>query len=183
MPTDIELCSNALLLIGAKTISSFTEGGAGAEVAANFYPLTYESLLTRHPWRFAVGQKVLSRLVDTPVNTWAYAFQLPPDFLAAIKIYPGSDYEIFEDMIYTNQTELALDYIFKPDEARLPPYFSETLELRLASKFAFPVTSNKSTAELYHAMFVEALKFAKSKDSQGRPNTPIVDAPFIESRF
>lgn len=181
--TDIEICSNALLLIGHNTIASFTEGGAGAKVAANFYQQTYEALLTRHPWRFAIGQKQLSRLVDTPLNTWAYAFQLPSDFLAAIKVYPQGDYEIFEDMIYSNQDALELDYIFKPDESRLPAYFVEAMELRLASKFAFPVTSNKSTGELYHAMFLDALKVAKSKDSQGRPNKPIVDSPFTDTRF
>jgi len=181
--TDISISSNALLLLGHKAIASFTEGGAGATVASNLYTTIYESLLTRHRWRFAVGQKTLSRLVDAPLNNWTYAFQLPSDFLSAIKVYPHTDYEIYEDMIYSNQNTIDLDYIFKPSESRLPPYFVECFELRLASKFAFPVTSNKSTAELYHGMFLDQLAVAKHQDSQGRPNVAIVDSPFTDVRF
>ena len=37
--TDIGLCSQALLKIGAATISSFEDSSSEAEVAANLYPL------------------------------------------------------------------------------------------------------------------------------------------------
>jgi hypothetical protein len=181
--TDISISSNALLLLGHTAIASFTEGGAGATVASNLYELTYESLLTMHRWRFAVGQKTLNQLVDTPLNKWRYAYQLPSDFLKAIKVFPHTDYDIFENKLYTNSNEIDLDYVFKPAETRLPPYFVETLQFKLAALFAFPVTSNKSTGELYEKMYMEQLARAKSIDSQGQPNVPIVDSPFTDVRF
>lgn len=182
-PSDVEICSNALLLIGHNAISSFTEGGAGAQVASNLYDQTLESLLSYHPWRFAVGQVALARLVDVPVNTWSYAFQLPTDFLRAIKVYPHGDYEIFEDMIYSNNDALDLDYLFRPEESRFPAYFTEALTYYLASKFSIPVTSNRALAETYNAKYMEALGQAMAADSQGRVPTAIVDSPFTDVRY
>ena len=120
MATDISMCSNALLLIGHGTISSFTEGGAGALVASNLYQSSYENLLSLHRWRFASGKVTLSRLTATPINDFKYAYQLPADYMVANRVIPQSDYEIFGDKIYSNQQSLALDYIFKPSETSLP---------------------------------------------------------------
>ena len=182
MATDVEICSNALFLIGHGAISSFTEGTLGSQTASNFYTLTYRSLLSVHRWRFAAGKVTLSRLTATPLNEWSYAFQLPADYINAIRVYPDGDYEIYEDKIYSNANAIDLDYLFQPNESKLPPYFEEALELRLASKFAFPVTANKSTGELYNTMFETQLKRAKFLDSQARPQVDMQYSPFTDVR-
>lgn len=182
MATDISMCSNALLLIGHGTISSFTEGGAGAEVASNLYETTYENALTLHRWRFASGKAQLSQLVAAPLNEWTYAYQLPADYLAGIKVYPNTDFEIYEDKLYSNSNEVALDYVFKPDESKLPPYFVKLMEFHLAAQFAIPVTDNSTKSETYERKFMEQLKRAKFVDSQSRPNDPITSSPFTDVR-
>ena len=63
--TDISICSNALLKIGAESITSFLDGTAEAEVAANLYPMIRDGLLASYPWSFAVGQKSLPRLAGS----------------------------------------------------------------------------------------------------------------------
>lgn len=78
--TDVSLCSKALLKIGAQTITSFEDGTAESEVAANLYPLTRDGLLASYPWSFAVAQKRLGRLDLTPVADFKRAYQLPADF-------------------------------------------------------------------------------------------------------
>lgn len=183
MATDISICSNALLLIGHGTISSFTEGTAGATVASNLYPTTYESCLTMHRWRFASAKSQLSRFTATPLNEWTYAYSLPSGYLLGIKVYPDVDYEIYENKLYANANEVALDYVFKPSESRLPPYFVKMLEYLLAAQFSVPVTSNKSTGELYAAMYEAQLRRSKYLDSQSRPQASVVDSPFTEIRL
>ncbi|MAN64441.1 MAG: hypothetical protein CMI60_21120 [Parvibaculum sp.] len=182
MATSISMCSNALLMIGHGTISSFTEGGSGAEVASNLYDSTFEALLTTHRWRFASAKSQLGQLTDTPLNDFDYAYSLPSGYLFAIKAYPDVFYEIYENNVYTNSSSIALDYIFKPDESRLPSYFVKTLEYDLASQFAIPVTGNRSLAEIYTIKFENQLKRSKYVDSQSRPQVGILDAPFIEVR-
>lgn len=180
--TDVSICSNALLLIGHGTIASFTEGGAGAEVASNLYPTTYENILSLHRWRFASAKAQLSQLVADPLNEWTHAYQLPSGYLTVIKTYPDSDFEIYEDKLYSDQATVEIDYLFKPSEARLPAYFIKALEFALAAQFAIPVTSNKSTGELYLKMYLDQLRKARYMDSQARPPSAILDSPFTEVR-
>jgi hypothetical protein len=182
MATDISMCSNALLLIGHSTIASFTDPGAGAEVASNLYETTYENMLTLHRWRFASAKAQLSRLVSSPLNEWDYAYTLPANYLTMIKLYPETDFEIYENLLYSNEPTVSIDYIFKPDESRLPAYFVKLMEFHLAAQFAIPVTDNTSKAEEYRRMFEDQLRRSKFIDSQARPQDPIVDSPFIEVR-
>ena len=182
MATSISMCSNALLMIGHGTISSFTEGGAGAEVASNLYDSTYENQLTLSRWRFATAKRALGRLVDTPLNEWTYAFQLPSDYLVAIKVVPQSDYEIYEDKLYSNLTEVALDFVFKPDESMLPPWFAKMMEFALAAQFAIPITDNSTKAEEYRLQYEAQYKKARFIDAQARPSDAIAHSPFTEVR-
>ena len=87
--TDISICSNALLKIGAESITSFLDGTAEAEVAANLYPLIRDGLLASYPWSFAVGQKSLPRLAGVPLADYSYAYRLPNDFLRVLSAGSG----------------------------------------------------------------------------------------------
>lgn len=182
MATSISMCSNALLLIGHGTISSFTEGGAGALVASNLYDSSYENLLTLHRWRFASGKVSLSRLTATPLNEWDYAFQLPANYMLINRVIPDTDYEIFEDKIYSNQQTLDIDYVFKPAESELPAYFVKLVEYYLASQFAVPVTDNSTKGQLYDGMFQSQLRQAKFADASARPPDVIADSPLWAAR-
>ena len=182
MATDVSMSSNALLRIGHTEINSFTDTGAGAKIAANIYQTIYENELTSHPWRFCVGKKALSQLVATPLNEWTYAYQLPTDLLTVIRTYPNSDYELYEDKLYSNLTEIEIDYLFEPEEPNLPPYFVKLMEFRLASEFAISVSHNRALAETYKIMGDEQFLLATHIDSRQRPNEAIAHSPFTEVR-
>lgn len=182
MATDISMSSNALLLIGHGTISSLTEPGAGARAAANLYPTVYEDALTGHPWRFAMGKVALSKLLDTPLNEWKNAFQLPGNLLLMYRTYPRSTYEIYEDKLYTDEESVEIDYWFEPAETTLPPYFVKYMQYLLAAEFAISVTDNRTLAETFSAMAEKQKLVAINRDSQGRTNNAIESAPFLEVR-
>ena len=80
----IALASRALLKLGAGTIASFDEGTAESEIAGNLYPSLRDALISAHPWSFATAQAVLPKLAAEPVADFAFAFQLPSDFLRAL---------------------------------------------------------------------------------------------------
>ena len=75
--TKIDICSTALILIGATTITSFTDDSTEATVCNTIYEDVLKASLTRHRWRFASEQKQLSLLTATPTGRFAYAYQLP----------------------------------------------------------------------------------------------------------
>jgi len=182
MATDISMCSNALILLGHTTINSFTDPGAGATAAANLYDTVYEDALTGHPWRFAMGKVTLSKLTDTPLNEWTNAFQLPGNLLLTYRTYPRSNFEIYEDKLYTNNNEVEIDYWFKPTETSLPPYFVKYMQYALAAEFAISVTDNRTLADLFANQAMQQKMIAVNRDSQGRTNNAIQSAPFIEVR-
>lgn len=185
--TDIDIASNALLLIGESPIASFTEDTVAALIAANLYSPTFESLLTLHPWRFASNKATLSRLTATPTNQWKYAYQLPSDFLVAQHIDEGNDnYQIYADKLYSDNTTMILDYTYKPDESFLPAYFTQLLQLKLASVFAIPITESATKGEYYAGLADKQLQRAKTIDSQSTPSigpSALEGSRLINSRY
>ena len=184
MPTLIDIASNALLLIGDNPISSFTEPGAGATVAANLYPETKKRLLSEHPWSFALKQQRLNKLSQEPdlLTNFRNAFQLPTDLIRIWNIQSHNNYILIGNLLFTNENELLATYVFDVDKVNLPPHFVKALEYMLASDFAISVTENKATAELYEIKGRNAANQAMAIDSQGRPQQPIIDSPLIDAR-
>ena len=152
--TDLRLCSQALIICGASTISSFDEGTAEAEIAGNLYASTRDALLSAYRWQFCTGQKKLGKLAGKPVADYRFAYQLPNDFLAVISVGDaaapdgaGARYRVMEERIETDLDGVILTYTFRADEATYPPYFSKALISALAAEFALPVTESNTRAD------------------------------------
>jgi len=164
----VSISSNALILLGGNTISSFTDGDTGALLAANLYQGTYEAMLTETLWHFATKTVNLARLIDTPDNGYSYKFQLPPECLYMVTT-DTSNFEIYEREVYSNSETLQVEMIYKVDEVNLPVYFVKALEYNLASLFAIPLTGNSSRADYYRQLYELELKKAKRADASQRP--------------
>jgi len=185
MPSDIDIASNALLLVGDNPINSFTEPGAGAQVAANIYPETKKKLLSTHPWSFALKQQRLNRLSQTPddLTNYRYAFQLPTDLIRLWNVQCHGNYILIGDLLYSNDIKLLATYVYDVDEVALPPHFVKALEYSLASDFAIAVTEDNTRAALYEQKANTLASEAMAIDSQSRPQVGIVDSPIIDVRF
>ena len=57
-----DICNKAMVLVGANTITSFTENTTESKVAGQLYESTLENLITRCRWRFASKQLQLSKI-------------------------------------------------------------------------------------------------------------------------
>lgn len=181
--SDIKIASNALQLLGHSAITSFDEGTAGAEIASAMYDITYESLLTEYRWRFATKKTQLARLVDAPLDDFLYKYQLPSDLLYLIRpTIANLNYEVYEDTIHTDATELKIDYIYNIEADKLPPYYVVVLQYMLASQFAIPITGSESKANLYFQQFETQLKKAKFADATQRPQSSFDDNPYADVR-
>lgn len=180
--TAIKINSNALILLGHTPIASFSDAGSGAQVASNLYETSLRSMLSSHRWRFATKKAQLARLTAEPLNEWQYQFQLPTDFIMLIDVFETSNFEIYGDKLYTNTTTAYIDYIYRVDEAYFPPWFTKALEFFLAAQYAIPVTGNSTRMAEYNNMYEMQMKRARFADSAERPNTGIVDAPFLDVR-
>lgn len=183
MASDIDISSNALILIGDDPISSFDDPGSGAQAAANLYPDTYRQFLSTHPWSFALKEQTLNQLTAEPddLTGYKYKYQMPTDLIRLWAVFPHSNYTIVADKIYSNENELLARYVYQVEETALPPHFTKALEYRLAADFALLVTESESKSALYERKFKEAAAQARSIDSQSKPPVAIVDRPFTDA--
>lgn len=185
--SSIALCSRALLKLGARSIASFTEGTAEAEIAANLYSSTRDALLSAHPWTFSTGQVELARLAAEPVADFAHAFQLPPDFLRALSAGAagwgrGARYRIAERRLHADVESVTLSYVFRADESAFPPFFDQALIARLAAEFCLPVTESTARAELLNRLAEAEFRRARLIDSQQDTPAAIEDFTLVGVR-
>jgi hypothetical protein len=170
--TDVDICTTALLLIGADEINSFSDATREAKLCKAMYATTKDGLLQSHPWRFAVNQVELNKLAETPLFNFSAAFQLPADYLRLINRNPAAlEYKIFEDKIYCNASELKITYAFSPPEHKMPAYFVRALEFDLARLLSVAVLEDTDKAAIYDRMLEEQLRRAKLIDSQNSGGT------------
>lgn len=186
--SSIALCSRALLKLGTNSIASFDEGTTEAEVAANLYPPARDALLSSHPWTFATAQASLPRLSAEPVADFAYAYQLPADFLRVLSAGIGGrgrgiEYRIAERRLHCDTTEVNLTYVFRPQESEFPPFFDQALIARLAAEFCIPLTDSTSRSELLHRLAEDEFGRAKTIDSQQKTAPRIEDFTLTGARL
>ena len=156
--TDTEICTRALVRLGSGGIDSLTDGSDKAVACNAIYTSILENELGSFPWRFGMKKQQLNRLVDTPVNEWRYAYQLPTDRIGApwavfasngIGASPIKQFEIFSDKLYTDHQLIYCDYPYKVTENMFPAYFTEFFVLALAAALAIPITDQANLASHY----------------------------------
>jgi hypothetical protein len=184
MPSDIDIASNALILIGDDPISSFADEGAGPRNASALYPETKKAVISEQPWTFALKEQFLNRLSQTPEQEtgYSFAYQVPTDLIRIWAVFPHSLYVRVGDLLYSNQTTLLCRYVFDVDETAIPPHVVKAIEYKLASELSIPVAEDRAKAEFYEQKYIEQARKAMSIDSQGQPSVPIIDSPFVDVR-
>jgi hypothetical protein len=169
--TAVELCSAALVKLGAEPITSFAEERIEASVAARLYPIVLDGLLAAHPWTFSIAQETLAASGSDPVADYAFGFALPAGCLRVLSAgYPGSgrglDYRVQGSRLLANCPTLVLTFQRRPAEADLPAFFANALIARLAAELCLPITENVSRGETLHQLAQGELRLARLIDSQ-----------------
>lgn len=185
--TDIQLCSRALMKIGAASISSFTSGSTESDVAAALYSVTRDALLSAYPWNFAVKKATLTQSSTPPVSDFQYAYVLPTDYLRAISAgnnnkSRGSHYHIVGGQLHTNEPVVVLSYIYRVAESDFPPFFASVLIAQLAAEFCIPITENTSRADALYKIASEELRKARGIDAQQDSPKKIENFSLIDAR-
>jgi hypothetical protein len=199
--TDVSICSDALVMLGAGVISSLEEGTPAATACSRLYPGLKDTLLSRYPWSWSIRKVQVARLVTTPINEWKYAYQLPGDMLTGVLAVfdSASDvarpinhgWEVYGSQLYTNLETVYIDYQKTVTETSMPPYFVRLLRIAMASELAIVITDQVQKMEYLRGiafgtpgengrggLFREAVNI----DSRGQLTKSIEDFSLIEVR-
>mgnify|MGYP003129880268 FL=1 len=169
-----DICSKALVLVGANTISDFTSNTTESLVAGQLYESTLENLLTRCRWRFATKQSQLSRNASAPTARWSAKYAVPTGTMLIHTVTVNDnviEYDRYEQDILCDASStdtVVADYTFQPSEANFPPYFKTALVFELASLFAGAIARNDNLSVLYQNRAIAQLAYAKAQDSQAQ---------------
>lgn len=193
----VSICSDALILLGAKPISSFNDGTDESNTADRLYPNVRDMALSMYPWSFAYKKLKLARLLTTPTNEWEYEYQMPGDRLGnpraafsseSVGARPFKNWEILGDKLLTNEKKVVIDYPYQTPEFAMPQYFVQLLKYMMAWHLAYPITEQEAKTQYWQAVAIGAgrdgyFRQAASIDGQGQPPQVIEDFTLVEARY
>lgn len=193
MVSKIDICNYALQEIGGDVITSLTEGTPNARECNLRYDSARRSLLSMHPWNFAIKRAALNANATGPLFNYGYAYTLPTDFLymvmtgleeqfqspttqlvnSALYVHDvpesgGIDkYRIEGNNLLSYDDNVKIIYVADIEDVQLfSKTFVELLSRYLASKIAYRVTGNKSERDTQMAIFKEEMNEFMAIDSQ-----------------
>jgi hypothetical protein len=191
MATDVSICSNALLMLGAKPINSLTataEGNADRVLlAANLWPQVRDDLLRAHPWNCAVKRVLLAPEATPPEFDYSASFLLPGDWLRTLQV---GEYVVPLDFrqegrrILCDTTALPLVYVYQnADVGSWDGNLVEVATARMAAAMAYAITQSQAVADGWLQKAEMAFKRAKAVDGQDNPPETFGDFPQHFSRY
>jgi hypothetical protein len=199
--TALSICSDALLMLGAKPISSFDEGTDEASVANRLYPDIKDQAILMYPWSFSYKKVSIARLISTPINEYRYEYQLPGDRLTspraiydtnATNIPPRKEYRIIGDKLLTDYEQVYIDYQYSVPEYDMPSYFVQLLKYMMTWHLALPITDQTDKSQYWQSVATGApgengrggyLRQAMNIDGAGNPTNAINDFSLINVRY
>ena len=199
--TDLSICSDALILLGASPISSFTEGTDTAQACDRLYPDLRDTMLSTYVWSWTLKKSQIARLSTNPINEWQYAYQLPGDMLSGVLAVFESNsttersrrygWEVYGDQLYTNMETVYIDYQASVAETKMPNYFVRLLRTALAGELAIVVTDQAAKADYFKAQAFGSpgengrgglMREAMNIDARGQSTQIVEDYSLIEVR-
>lgn len=183
----LEIAKYAFTRAGAKTIDDLSDPESkAAKSFLSVYQITRKSLLRQHPWNFAKKRERLALKDGVQNPEYKNVFQLPPDYIAALKInekyvYSSTLYEYEDqvDMDFSWEIEADSNLVSDLDDVRLTyiadiknpddydPMFTEVLAMACAEASAYSLTGSESVknnilsrlrSTLSNARFINAME-------------------------
>lgn len=189
MASIVGLCNRALVAIGAETITAITDGGNNANACNEVYEDARDEMLRAHPWNFAVARAKLGRLAEAPAFGFRYAYQLPSDWLRTISVH-GDEAGVATvrhkhegRAIHSDAADIYLRYIRRiTDVNMMDAMFRTALSIRIALDVVDRVAHSESKVARVAKQFEQALRAAKSVDSQEDQPDEIPAGSWIAAR-
>lgn len=181
MATEIEIANQALSMVGADTITDFSDLQREAVLCKQLYSLARNHVLSAARWSFLSARTTLSPSVDSPAFGFRNAFEIPGDILEIYEVFDQDKYnpDLVENTLYWQREG---DYILadadliyvkykskKTDPSEFSDSFIQALSAYLAHQLSIPIAQNTGMSENYYALYERTMKDAANTDSlQGR---------------
>jgi hypothetical protein len=185
--TDVSICSNALLMLGAQSINDLTEDNDRARLASNLYPTVRDGILSSHPWKDCITRVALSPDTAAPAFDWAYQYTLPGDFIQVLgcgELGLESEFRIEGGKLLCDENPLYLRYVYlNTNPATWDGMLVSAVTLSMAAAMAYGITQSAALGESLAKQALYALKQAKANNGQADSGETLGDFRLQAARF
>jgi hypothetical protein len=185
--SEVQICSNALLLLGDETIASFDENTTRARLCSNLWDTVRDAVLRSHPWNCAMMRVVLAADATAPAFDWAYSFTLPADCLRVWTV--GQDdsmppeWEVENGKLLMDDAIGYVRYVHRlEDAARYDALLRLALTSGMAAALAYPITKSATQQEAMAKLHAMHMRSARTADGQEGTGEQGLDSPLIAVR-
>lgn len=182
--SDVSICNNALIKLGADTITSLTDDVKNARLCNQVFEKLRDDILRAHPWNFALEQVQLARLVAAPVFSFAFKYQLPANCLRVVRMQ--EDYMKFKIKgreLYTDEEVAQIEYVKRvTDPTQFDALFDEVFSARIAAELATPITDSNTVRNAMFALLDIKVAEARAINGQEGSETEFRDGSWLDSR-
>lgn len=176
------IADTALARVGStRRLATPSDTSPEGKLCALFYATTRDRLLSLREWSFAsrVAALTLAEGV-TPIDGWAFAYELPVDCLVARRLFTGDRNPSASAkvpfalqaaeaggvrLLLTDAEELPLAYTALVSEALFPASFADALAWALAYDLAVPLAAKPEAFARAAQMARIALSYAEAQDA------------------
>ena len=186
LSSETAICSNALLLLGADPITSFTDGTKGALLSSAFWPQVRDKVLRSHPWNVATTRVQLAPESTAPAFDYAYSFLLPSDCLRIIAVGTTDDNIFFKaenGRILMDEAVCDLVYVTRlEDVTKYDALLTDAMVASMAAVLAYPITKSQENQQAMQQAAEWTLKHARAVNGQEDTGDDFTDFPLISVR-
>tara|TARA_R110000824_G_scaffold3311_1_gene15702 strand:- start:5991 stop:6587 length:597 start_codon:yes stop_codon:yes gene_type:complete len=188
MPSVVDICNEAMDLLGAATITSLTENSKEARLCNRRFQTVRDAVLRAHPWNIAITRRQLAQDSESPAFGFAYQFTLPTDpyCLRVLSFWNSSVnnevaaydsnvmFKIEGRKVLSNDSVCYITYISREEDTELyDSLLSSAIAHKLAAETAYAITGSNSILQAMQALYESRLRDAKSADAmEGYPEQP-----------
>jgi len=192
MASAVDIANSALNLLGASTISAFTDDSKNARLINQRYEPVRNRVFRSHAWNCLHKRVQLAQNSTAPVVEYSHAYALPSDCLRVLKIHNGTtdsiasniDYKLEGRNIVTDEGTVFIIYIaLDTDPNNYDTYLQESISHQLAADLAYAVTNNATLAEKYMTRADERLREARFIDATENSLGTIESSEFTDARL
>ena len=186
--TSFQICSAALVLVGANPITSFDGSSTESTVAGQIYEPTVQALLSLPRWTFAKKWKTLEQKAGTPLARGEVQYHTPADMMTLVAVLDGQDnpvpFTLAEQAIIMRAAGVYLaEYLYRAPESVWPPLFAKAVTSELASLFALAIPRSQELSDGWQKRHSSIdLPRARNVDAQSQTSRRLPTGRFVNVR-
>jgi hypothetical protein len=198
MASVVDICNEAMDLLGASTITSLTENSKEGRLCNRRFESARNSVIRSHPWNTCIRRAAIPQDSEAPAFGFLYQYTLPTDpYCERVISFWNDDvnnelaaydspamFKIEGRKILTNQSTCKITYLaIVTDTEQYDSLLRSVIAYRLAAETSYAITGSTSVTSTMQALYTERMREARSIDAMEGVPEQIVADDFINIRF